>query len=125
MPHLAAVPHGSIIGRSTETAVLESFVRQSATTGATLLVIGAPGVGESALLHSAARDAQAAGASVLRASGVDFEAGIDFAGVHQPPTAPPARKGGGGLAGTASLTKPTPTDDVSEGRAALRAASER
>ena len=72
-----------LTGRSAETAVLASFVGSASSTGAALLVTGEPGVGKSVLLDATAQEASASGATVLRAGGVEFEAEISFAGLHQ------------------------------------------
>ncbi|MGY1603973.1 AAA family ATPase [Geodermatophilus sp. SYSU D00815] len=72
-----------LIGRSAEQAVLTAFLGSVSDAGAALLVTGEPGVGKSALLDATAQEAAASGATVLRAQGVDFEAEIGFAGLHQ------------------------------------------
>src|SRR5581483_1470550 len=49
----------------------------------TLLVTGEPGVGKTVLLHAASEAASAAGTRILRAAGVEFEAGTSFSGLNQ------------------------------------------
>ena len=44
---------------------------------------GEPGIGKSALLHAAATSAGARGMRVLRTTGVESEAQLPFAGLHQ------------------------------------------
>jgi DNA-binding CsgD family transcriptional regulator len=78
---VAQVP---LVGRDGELAVLRSFVAEAAAgRGGALVVTGAPGIGKSVLLDAAAQEAGDAGARVLRASGVEFEADIAFSGLNQ------------------------------------------
>ncbi len=72
-----------IVGRSVECTALASFVQRASTDGAVLVLTGDPGVGKTALLEWAVRDATRSGATVIRASGVEFESEVDFAGLHQ------------------------------------------
>lgn len=65
-----------------------------ATGGGSLLVVGEVGAGSTSLLDAAAAHAAELGTRVLRASGVEFEAEVNFAGLHQlvaPLAAEPAR----------------------------------
>jgi DNA-binding CsgD family transcriptional regulator len=73
---------GHLVGRSADLATVTAFLDRTSNSGAALLVTGEPGVGKTAVLEAAAEAAAASGTTVLRASGVDFEAGIDFAGLH-------------------------------------------
>ena len=74
----------TFVGRNGELAALRSFVAAAAAgRGGALVVTGAPGIGKSVLLDAAAQEAVDAGARVLRASGVEFEADIAFAGLNQ------------------------------------------
>ncbi len=79
----SAHPAGGLVGRSEETAVLTSFLDRAARSGAALLLTGEPGVGRTALLDVAARAAAASGTRVLSAAGVELEAEVPFAGLHQ------------------------------------------
>src|ERR687893_781505 len=72
-----------IFGRERELARLERLVDGVSEHGAALLVRGEPGIGKSTLLAAASRRAEAAGMRVLRASGVQSEARLPFAGLHQ------------------------------------------
>ena len=86
MPDALASIHvadAGLVGRSAETSVLAAFLDRALGTGAVLLVTGEPGVGKTVLLETAARDAAAAGATVVRAAGVEFEAEVGFAGLNQ------------------------------------------
>jgi AAA ATPase domain len=73
----------ALIGRHTELAAVQAFVERTRSDGEALLVLGEPGVGKTVLLDAAAETASAAGACVLRASGVGFEAVITFSGLNQ------------------------------------------
>lgn len=81
------VPHGDardqIYGREHELARLDELVDGVAERGAVLLVRGEPGIGKSTLLEAACQRAEEAGMRVLRATGVQSEAPLPFAGLHQ------------------------------------------
>lgn len=72
-----------LIGRAQELELLESFLDRAATRGEALVLLGEPGVGKTELLNSAAVAASEAGARVLRAAGVEFEADVGFSGLHE------------------------------------------
>jgi DNA-binding CsgD family transcriptional regulator len=72
-----------IFGRERELARLEQLVDGASEHGAALLVRGEAGIGKSTLLAAASRRAEAAGMRVLRATGVQSEAQLPFAGLHQ------------------------------------------
>ena len=74
---------GSLIGRDGELAQIREFVDRASSSGDAMLLMGEPGVGKTALLDAAAERAMARGVRVLRASGVEFEADVPFAGLHQ------------------------------------------
>jgi DNA-binding CsgD family transcriptional regulator len=76
-------PDHSLLGRVHELAVLGAFLDRVARDGDALLVTGEPGMGKSVILDAAARRAEAGGALVLRATGVEFEADLAYAGLHQ------------------------------------------
>jgi DNA-binding CsgD family transcriptional regulator len=73
----------ALIGRHAELAAVRAFVERTRSDGEALLVLGEPGVGKTVLLDAAAETAASAGVCVLRASGVEFEAGISFSGLNQ------------------------------------------
>ena len=62
---------------------LTAFVAAARTNGEALLVTGEPGVGKTELLDAAAELAAEAGARVIRAAGIQFEAGMSFSGLNQ------------------------------------------
>ncbi|MER5447490.1 AAA family ATPase [Streptomyces sp. NPDC002764] len=72
---------GSIVGREWEVGELAGLV--ASTEGRALVLRGEPGVGKSALLDVAAARAAELGQRVVRAAGVEAEAGLAFAGLHQ------------------------------------------
>jgi DNA-binding NarL/FixJ family response regulator len=72
-----------LIGRDPEMAVMESLLAGIAADGGSLLVLGDPGIGKSALAASASRRAADRGMRVLACAGVPGEARLSFAGLHQ------------------------------------------
>jgi DNA-binding CsgD family transcriptional regulator len=69
-----------LIGRNREIADLTGFLERAFVGGGALLVTGDPGIGKTALIEAVAAGA---GATVLRASGAQFEAEISFAALNQ------------------------------------------
>jgi len=72
-----------LLGRNRELAVLAGLIAVGREEGQALVVIGDPGIGKSALLAAAEAEARAAGYRVLSAVGVESEAQLPFAGLHQ------------------------------------------
>ena len=72
-----------LVGRSGELAPAATLVQQARTGGCALLFLGEPGTSKIALLDAASDAAAEAGALVLRAAGVEFEADLAFSGLHQ------------------------------------------
>jgi DNA-binding CsgD family transcriptional regulator len=72
-----------LFGRERERAVLAGLLERLPLCGGALVLQGEPGVGKSALLTDAVQAASARGMLVLRASGVQSEASLPFAGLHQ------------------------------------------
>jgi len=71
-----------LFGRKTERAAIDDLLAAARTSsGGALLVRGEAGVGKTALLRHAAGAAD--GMRVLRAVGVESEAELPFAGLHQ------------------------------------------
>jgi predicted ATPase len=73
----------SLLGRGDELARLYRIVEELPDHGEALVVRGEPGIGKSALLAAASRRAQDRGVVVLAANGVESEAQLPFAGLHQ------------------------------------------
>ena len=74
---------GVLVGRSAELALVGAFAERVRTGGEALLLFGEPGAGKTVLLDVAAGAAAEAGAWVLRAAGVEFEADLAYSGLHQ------------------------------------------
>ncbi|HEV7419590.1 MAG TPA: AAA family ATPase [Mycobacterium sp.] len=83
VPQHGAAGGETLIGRRGELATVRAFIQRARSDGEALLIFGEPGVGKTMLLDAAADMASAAGACVVRASGVEFEAGISFSGLNQ------------------------------------------
>ncbi|POM23594.1 putative HTH-type transcriptional regulator [Actinomadura rubteroloni] len=76
-------PLGGLVGRDAELDLLRTFVGEGTRGGGALVLSGDPGIGKTALLDEAAAVAAAADVPVLRASGIEFEADLGFAGLNQ------------------------------------------
>jgi DNA-binding CsgD family transcriptional regulator len=72
-----------LIGRDRELAVLTDLIDGVADEGAAIMVLGDPGIGKSCLLRAAAEHATRSGVRVLSVTGVQAEAHLAFAGLHQ------------------------------------------
>ena len=83
VPTRARPERPALVDRVGESKALRSFLGRALDGGATLLLTGEAGVGKSALLDATARTARAAGATVVRSAGVEFEAEVGFAGLNQ------------------------------------------
>ncbi|WP_028063673.1 ATP-binding protein [Solirubrobacter soli] len=73
----------TLVGRARELRRLHDLQSVLPQRGGALLLRGEPGIGKSALLSAAAASAAARGLRVLRATGVQSEARLPFAGLHQ------------------------------------------
>src|SRR5580693_200243 len=72
-----------LIGRDPEIAAVESLLARIGDGGGSLLVLGDPGIGKSALAAVAGQRAADCGMRVLTCAGVRGEAHLSFAGLHQ------------------------------------------
>jgi len=72
-----------LLGRDREQRLLRSLLDEVAIHGQALVLRGEPGVGKSRLLSETARTARERGMSVLTTTGVQSEADLPFAGLHQ------------------------------------------
>src|SRR5260370_18427554 len=82
-PAMAADAGPALVGRDREVRALTELSGKATKAGQALVVIGGPGIGKSALLGAAQDAARAAGFRVLSATGVESEAQLPFAGLHQ------------------------------------------
>jgi hypothetical protein len=71
------------LGRAREQRLLASLLDDVAKRGQPLVLRGEPGIGKSRLLAEASRKARERGIAVLAATGVQSEAHLPFAGLHQ------------------------------------------
>jgi len=72
-----------LIGRGREVAVLNELILRGRAQGQAIAMTGEPGIGKSAPLAAAGAAARAAGYRVLTAAGIESEAQLPFAGLHQ------------------------------------------
>jgi DNA-binding CsgD family transcriptional regulator len=73
----------SLVGREAELSRLRERVAPPYTESRLLLILGEAGMGKTALLAGAARDARLSGMRVLAAAGRESEQDLAFAGLHQ------------------------------------------
>ena len=72
------------VGRSdAELRLLDAFLGRLTSDGTSLVLVGEPGVGKTALLESAGDLANSRGIRVARGSGVEFEQELSFSGLQQ------------------------------------------
>jgi DNA-binding NarL/FixJ family response regulator len=76
-------PPPSLLGRDEELARLYRIIDELADHGGALVVRGEAGIGKTAMLAAASEQAHALGVMVLSANGVESEAQLPFAGLHQ------------------------------------------
>src|SRR3954468_1416898 len=72
-----------LLGRAQEQSLLTSILDGIGDHGQALVLRGEPGIGKSRLLAVAAQTARERGMTVLTAAGVQSEASLPFAGLHQ------------------------------------------
>jgi DNA-binding CsgD family transcriptional regulator len=73
----------TLVGRDAELAQLDKALIEAAEHGGALFVTGAPGIGKTSLLDFVANDARRRGYRVLTVTGLESEADLPFAGLHQ------------------------------------------
>ena len=73
----------TLVGRDQELSVIAEFVSDCCGSGGSLVLLGEPGAGKSALLNVAAHTAAGQGIQVIRAAGAEFESGVGYSGIHQ------------------------------------------
>ncbi|MFI9616465.1 AAA family ATPase [Streptomyces sp. NPDC052023] len=72
-----------IVGRTQDVQWVCEFFEDESSRGRGLHVVGEAGVGKTTLLDAVTEAVRTTGTRVLRADGVEFEADIPFAGLHQ------------------------------------------
>jgi hypothetical protein len=72
-----------LFGREAEMDRIRGFLAAARRDGGALLVTGELGVGKTVLLNAACGAASAAGTRILRAAGIQFEAGMSFSTLNQ------------------------------------------
>ena len=72
-----------LVGREAEIARLDAALSDAPERGGALLVTGDAGIGKTSLLDVAAAHARDRGYNVLAATGLESEAGLPYAGLHQ------------------------------------------
>src|SRR6266536_2906292 len=72
-----------LYGRDAELAALAELIEQASERGSAIAVLGEAGTGKSTLLRAAVELARSAGFQVLQTAGVETEANLPYAGLHQ------------------------------------------
>src|SRR4029077_16531678 len=72
-----------LVGRDAEIAQLDKALAEAAEHGGALFVTGAAGIGKTSLLDVATTNARSRGYRVLSVSGLESEADLPYAGLHQ------------------------------------------
>src|SRR4051795_10885533 len=80
---LGPAQEAPLLGRLQEHRVVTSLLDDVATRGQALVLRGEPGIGKARLLSEAAQAARGRGMTVLSTAGVQSEAHLPFAGLHQ------------------------------------------
>jgi hypothetical protein len=73
----------TLVGRDGESKLVDTLLGRLEDGGGALVLRGEPGIGKSALLDRARQRARAMGARILSTVGVESEAELAFAGLHQ------------------------------------------
>jgi DNA-binding CsgD family transcriptional regulator len=74
---------GAVVGRDVELHRLNRLIEATRDGGDALVVIGDPGIGKSTLLQAVVDRARAEGFFILTTTGVESEAGLPYAGLHE------------------------------------------
>ena len=73
----------ALVGRETEFAELEAGLRRAVEHGGAFLITGPPGIGKTSLLNAVAAEARSRGYNSLTVTGLECEAQLPYAGLHQ------------------------------------------
>src|SRR5215831_276622 len=77
------MPGPSLVGRDHEVSVLTDLIGRVHERGGATVVLGEPGIGKSSLLRAAAEYGRQESLQVLVTTGIEAEAQLPFAGLHQ------------------------------------------
>src|SRR6516165_6227528 len=77
------MPDPGLVGRDQELGVLTDLIGRIRDGGGTIVVLGEPGIGKSSLLRAAADYGRQQSLRVLVTTGIEAEAQLPFAGLHQ------------------------------------------
>ena len=77
------MPGPSLVGRDHELSVLTDLIGRVHERGGATVVLGEPGIGKSSLLRAAAEYGRQESLQVLVTTGIEAEAQLPFAGLHQ------------------------------------------
>src|SRR3954452_21371802 len=83
MPSTVRATAGPLLGRDTEVELVTTMLDGVDAAGSTLVLRGEPGIGKSRLIAEAVRLAGERDITVLQTTGVEAEAHLPFAGLHQ------------------------------------------
>jgi hypothetical protein len=72
-----------LVGREAELTLLAGLIGDAPRRGNAIVLIGDPGIGKTSLLRAAAARAREAGFTILETAGVETEALLPYAGLHQ------------------------------------------
>jgi AAA ATPase domain len=72
-----------LVGREAELTLLAGLIGEAPGRGNAIVLLGDPGIGKTSLLLTAAARAREAGFTVLETAGVETEALLPYAGLHQ------------------------------------------
>ncbi|MBV9093254.1 MAG: AAA family ATPase [Streptosporangiaceae bacterium] len=72
-----------LVGREAELTLLSGLIGEAPRRGNAIVLLGDPGIGKTSLLRAAAARAREAGFTVLETAGVETEALLPYAGLHQ------------------------------------------
>ncbi len=79
----AAADAAALVGRDEERRMLDAVLSEAAAHGGGLVLRGDPGIGKTALLSAAVARGEELGYRVLVSTGVEAEAHLPFAGLHE------------------------------------------
>jgi len=72
-----------LVGREAELTALAGLIGEAPRRGSAVVLLGDPGIGKTSLLRAAAARAREAGFTILETAGVETEALLPYAGLHQ------------------------------------------